>query len=170
MKDIVSTKIFLSFYCSKAKPVKNVSNRIICFHSVRLDSPGGTPLSLFRGNTTKSRTKSLNWPWLNEFGRNIERTSFALLTLRPCRTRINIFANMYVSPAIYDPRVLDPFSSHSFSLYYSVAVAPSCHRWTLQVSETNNQVDVERKLSFFRPSCPLFSSWPLSLFRTPYSP
>jgi len=46
----------------------------------------------------KNRTKSLNWLRFSEFGRGIERTSFALLTFQPCRTKLNVFANMYVSP------------------------------------------------------------------------
>lgn len=93
----------------------------------------------------ESRTKSLNWPRFNEFGRSIERTSFALLTFRPCRTGINIFANMYVSPTIYGPRFSSPPLSLSLSsLWYPhplAIVEPS-------KSRTNNQVDAERKLPF----------------------
>lgn len=62
----------------KKKKNKNYQwYNIIPFHDVELKIrfSRDTPLS-----TAKSSTKSLNWPWLNELVRNIEHTSFALLT------------------------------------------------------------------------------------------
>lgn len=45
--------------------------------------------------------------------------------------------------------LLSLFSLPSHSLYITRCLAPSCHPWTLQVSGTNNQVDVERKPNLF---------------------
>lgn len=42
-----------------------------------------------------------------------------------------------------------PSHSPSLSLSTTRCLAPSCHPWTLQVSGTNNQVDVERKPNLF---------------------
>lgn len=99
---------------------------------------------------SKNRTKSLNWLRFNEFGRGIERTSFALLTFQPCRTRLNVFANMYVSPTRSMPGsypASPSLSTISLASSCSFVLVPSYHRATPE-SRTNNQVDVEQRTSF----------------------